>query len=31
MPNRDAHPATTPISLIQDSYARAEILIRPLR
>ena len=31
MPKHDAHPATTPISLILDSYARAEILLRPVR
>ncbi|SFS17824.1 hypothetical protein SAMN04487783_2423 [Agrococcus baldri] len=31
MPNKDAHPATTPINLILDSYTRAELLMRPLR
>lgn len=31
MPKRDAHPATTPITLIQDQYARAEVFLRPIR
>lgn len=31
MPKHEAHPATTPIALIEDSYARAEILIRQMR
>lgn len=31
MPKHDAHPATTPIALIQDRYDRAEVFIRPMR
>ncbi|MDR7234874.1 hypothetical protein J2X49_002034 [Agrococcus sp. BE272] len=31
MPKPDAHPVTMPIAVINDSYAMAQILTRPMR